>query len=156
MLADIKLGIHVATLGVTHILAVYPHVGTRVDTVEVKKHALLVPTLGQGEVAAVTAHTVHQASLHGNVGRIVGKGIVNVNIERIAITVHLQTSRHYHIVPLGGIYIVAIEIFLGHLHGVVEYVPYQFPCAVEAHPASAGNGVEPSTGVALVGTHNVG
>ena len=155
VLADIKLGIHVATLGVTHILAVYPHVGTRVDTIEVKKDALLVPTLGQGEVATIAANAVYQILLHGNVWRIIGKGIVDVNIERIAIAVHLQTSGHYHIVPLGSIHIVAIEIFLGHLHGVVEDVPYQFPCTIEAHPAIAGNGIEPGTIVALVGTHHI-
>ena len=155
MLADIELGIHIATLGVTHILAINPNVGTRVDTIEVKKDALLVPTLGQGEVATIATHAVYQILLHGNVWRIIGKGIVHVDIKRIAIAMHLQASGYYHFIPTGSIYIVAIEFLLGHVHGIVENIPYQFPCAIEAHPAIAGNGIEPSTIVALVGTHHI-
>ena len=155
MLADIELGIHIATLGVTHILAINPNIGTRVDTIEVKKNALLVPTLGQGEVATIAANAIYQILLHGNVWRIIGKGIVNVDIKRIAIAMHLQTSWYYHFIPTSSIYTVAIELLLWHVHGIVENVPYQFPCAIEAHPTIAGNGIEPGTIVALVGTHHI-
>ena len=152
MAGDVEFCIHIASLGVAHPLTVDPHVGCRVDAIEMEQDALPTPLLGQCEGAAIGAHAVVESALHIDVGRCVLEGIVDVDIERLAVALHLEASGHGDVVPRGGIYGVAIEVLLGHGVLGVKCVPFDFPRAVETHPALAACGVEPCLGVALVGS----
>ena len=87
---NVELGVVVGALGVAHLLAVDPHVGTAIDTVEVEEHAVAGPVGGQREVAAQGADRVVEVALHRDVGRIVLEGIIDIDIPRIAVALHLN------------------------------------------------------------------
>ena len=50
---NIKFCLQVTALGEAHILTVYPNISGRVDTIEVEEGAHVIPTLGEGEGAAI-------------------------------------------------------------------------------------------------------
>ena len=98
-LADVKLSIHITAFGVTHILTIHPHISGGVNTIKVEQHTFIFPTFRKREVAAITTHTVVQSLAHGYVRRIVGKGIVHINIERLSEARHFQASGNLHLLP---------------------------------------------------------
>ena len=131
MAGHIELGVVGRSLRVAHVAAVYPHVGAAVYAVEVEEDTFVAPAFGQGEVAAVGAYGVGQAALHGDVGRIVGKGVVHVDIERNAVAFHLQAGRHADGVPGRNIGSVGPEgLFARPLVGRAYVV--EFPQSVES------------------------
>ena len=135
LLADVKFSVHIATFGIANILTIYPYISRRVNTIEVEQYAFFFPTFGKGEVAAVTTHAVIQTLTHLNVRRIVGEGVVNVDIERFAKTIHFQASGHGNLLPIRCIYVVAVELLTGHVELVAHDIPKEVPCAVKRHPA---------------------
>ena len=129
---QVKLGIVVAALRVTDIFSVYPNEGRTVNTVEVQQDALVFPVLWQGEGATVGGHGVGQSALHLNGGRIVVKGIVDIDIERLAVALHFEAGRYFDVVPLRDVGIVAPEGFFARTASGSTHI-IEFPRAVKAH-----------------------
>ena len=93
---DIEFGHIVASLGIAHVLAVEPHEGGRIDTVEVKKSAAREPVIGHGEVAHVAAHgvnavvfaTIVETRARLDEGRSVAVGIFHIAIDGAVVAKH--------------------------------------------------------------------
>ena len=94
---DVKLGVVVGALGITHVFSVDPDEGCRVDAAEVEHRASVVPVGGKGEVAfvgtdriyAVVGPPVVEAFAGIDEWRSVAVGIFHVGINRLVIALHL-------------------------------------------------------------------
>ena len=63
----------------------------RCDKVTVSKEsAHLIPTLGQGEGAAIGCYGLGQATNHLNIGRIILEGILHIHIVGLTIAIHFK------------------------------------------------------------------
>ena len=84
-----KLCIVVAALRVADILSVDPYEGGAVDAIKVEEDAVAVPRLRQVEVAAIGSHGVLKPVLHFDGGRRIVEGVVHIDVERVAVSLHL-------------------------------------------------------------------
>ena len=158
---DVEFGIVVTALGVAHLLAVNPYEGSGVETVEMEEDALAVPAFGEVEGAAVGAYGIvaHTADLVADEGRVVGKGIVDVDIHRFVVAEHFPASGDMDVVPCRRIYVVAVEFLSGAFVSVVG--KEELPLSAEREVGSVLLGCQPGKpvgfGVALeVGGSGIG
>ena len=102
-LGDVKFMVGVGSLCVADKLTVHPNIGGRIDAFKVEKQLMAVPRRGHVELGDVRPHGVHTivgiGAMALNVRRILGKGIVNIDIERHVIAFHFPVGGHGDAVP---------------------------------------------------------
>ncbi len=150
----VELGVGVGTLRIACIAAVYPHHYCAACSVEVQCHALLVPSFGQREGAAVGANWVgiEVVGYGGDAWRVVLEWVAHVVVNGNIVARHLPVERHRDVVPCAHVNIVGIEVVRFGLHQFPVACVLEFPCAVERHVVGLF-GRDPRRVVVGVGTH---
>ncbi len=92
---EVKLRVGISALREAYILSVDPDDGGAIETVKVKKYALAVPTVGQGERAAIEAggvvvgNAILRESLAGHAEGSALERIAHIGVDGLAIVGHL-------------------------------------------------------------------